>query len=241
MCFLVGLIFFSRHIENLHFFFFNKMKAALSRASIFFPLLLIIFLFFLLGHVCSFSFLYLVFLFCPLFLFSFFRSRLFRSFPIFNFSFFFLDIFCLPNFKNCSKLTIVSIYNQKNIPSFLVINQMNNILFRLMIIHGQTPENVQSPKKRRTWTNYKHCKQYLTTILATASMVSKLQKFLGFLPKNNNWRNRNGMDKNLQSPKKRKISNNHKYSKQRSTTIPIASNMVSKLQKSLNLFPRNDN
>lgn len=118
---------------------------------------------------------------------------------------------------------------------------MNNILFRLMIIHGQTPENVQSPKKRRTWTNYKHCKQYLTTILATASMVSKLQKFLGFLPKNNNWRNRNGMGKNLQSLKKRKISNNHKYSKQRSTTIPIASNMVSKLQKSLNLFPRNDN
>lgn len=78
------------------------------------------------------------------------------------------------------------IYNQKNIPPFLMINQINNILFRLMIIQDQTPENVQSAKKGKTWTNYKHCKQHLTTILTTASMVSKLQKFLSFLPKNNN-------------------------------------------------------
>lgn len=176
LCFRSWTDFFPRHIENLHFFLFVIKRKLHFFAPRFSSLCLL--LFFCFFKITSISFLSLI---------SFFLC-LFRFLPVFNFSFFFLHIFSLniSNFKNCIKLTILYISNQKNIPSFLIINQINNILFRLMIIHDQTPENGQSPKKWKTWTNYKHCKQHLTTILTTASMVSKLQKFLSFLPKSNN-------------------------------------------------------
>lgn len=125
--------FFSRHIKNLHFFFFNKMKAALFCASIFFPLLLIIFLFF--GSRLFLFFLIFSFSFLPLISLLFFLDHVYSVPFLFLISLFSFSISSVYfNFKNCSKLTILYIYNQKNIPSFLVINQMNNILFRLMII-----------------------------------------------------------------------------------------------------------